>query len=145
MKIEISKEINNLTGEYVPVEEAVFNGLKDFIFCSQDVYEDKKYEQRMQGESLDVHTINDKTILNKEVEFKIMIKKESIFLIHKPFDYDCSNGMFINLYEQEEFPLYPGSVVQLGLKQQFLMERFNTGLIASPGKRSNMEDRFIAL
>ena len=25
------------------------------------------------------------------------------------------------------------------------MERFNTGLIAAPGKRSNMEDRFIAI
>lgn len=25
------------------------------------------------------------------------------------------------------------------------MERFNTGLIAAPGKRSNMEDRFIAV
>jgi hypothetical protein len=66
-------------------------------------------------------------------------------LIHKPFDYEHSSGVFINLWEQEEFPIQPGSVIQIGLKQQFLMERFNTGLIAAPGKRSNMEDRFIAV
>jgi serine/threonine protein phosphatase PrpC len=33
----------------------------------------------------------------------------------------------------------------MGSKNQFILERFNTGLIAAPGKRSNMEDSFLII
>ena len=66
MKIEIFKEIEpqiNQKSKYAPVDEVVFNGLKDFVFCSQDMYEEAEYEKRVkQGENIDVHTINDKSI-----------------------------------------------------------------------------------
>jgi len=51
----------------------------------------------------------------------------------------------MKLYPDEEFPLQLGSVVQMGTKTQFILERFNTGIIAAPGKRANMEDTFVVV
>jgi len=63
-------------------------------------------------------------------------------LKHKPFDYEDSYGVFMRLHLGETYPLFPGDVISLGSKNQFVLERFNLGLIAAPGRRSNMEDRF---
>ena len=46
-------------------------------------------------------------IANKH-EFKVIQKRESIFLVHSPFDYDFSNGVFMKLYPEEEYPLQLG-------------------------------------
>ena len=72
-----------------------------------------------------------------------MYMNESIYIVNRPFDYEYSNGLFFKLYPHEEYPLQLGSVIQMGTKTQFIIERFNTGLIAAPGKRANMEDAMI--
>ena len=95
--------------------------------------------------SVIVACITDPYITTKKLEFRITYKNESIYLIHQPFDYENSNGVFMNLKPQEEYPLHIGTVIQMGSKTQYLVERFNTGLIASSGKRNNMEDSFIAI
>lgn len=118
---------------------AHFDGMKDFIFCSSDVNEENKYDDY---DSL-LFVIDDPKITAKQLEFKIVQKRESIYLIHKQFDYEYSNGVFMALLPEEEYPLQSGTVFQMGTKTQFIIERFNTGLIAAPGKRTNMEDTFV--
>ena len=113
--------------------------MKEFIFCSSDVQEENKYDNY---ESL-LFVIDDPKITAKQLEFKIVQKRESIYLVHKLFDYEYSNGVFMALLPEEEYPLQSGSVIQMGTKTQFIIERFNTGLIAAPGKRTNMEDTFV--
>lgn len=46
----------------------------------------------------------------------------------------------MKLFPEEDFPIKGGSVFQIGALNQFIIERFNTGIIAAPGKRANMED-----
>lgn len=36
-------------------------------------------------------------------------------------------------------------MIQIGTKIQFLLEKYNTGIIASPGRRGNMEDSFVII
>jgi len=50
------------------------------------------------------------------LEFRIVYQKESIYIVHKPFDYEHSNGVFFKLYNQEEYPIVPGSIIQVGTK-----------------------------
>lgn len=120
-----------------------FDGMTDFIFCSNDVNEEFKYQDNIFD--YNVVCIKDPSInqLAKNLEFKVMQKNESIFLVQSPFNYEFSNGVFIKLHPEEEYPLMHGSIFQMGTKNQFIMERFNTGIIAARGKRVNMEDSFI--
>lgn len=87
--------------------------------------------------------IRDPAILAKNLEFKVVYKKESFYLIHNPFNYEYSNGVMMKLFPEEEFPIKGGSVFQIGALNQFVVERFNTGIIAAPGKRANMEDCYL--
>ena len=66
-------------------KEVVINGLKDFVFCSADVNDQKNYSKF--PDVLQTFVINDKDIKAKSVEFRIVYKKESIYLITQPFDY----------------------------------------------------------
>ena len=92
--------------------EITFDGRRDFIFCSSDVNEEKKYVEEMQDEnSIIVACITDPSITTKKLEFRITYKNESVYLIHSPFDYEYSNGVFMNLKPQEEYPLHIGSVI----------------------------------
>ena len=40
-----------------------------------------------------------------------MYKKESIYLMHKKFDYENSNGVFFKLNPEEEYPLNLDTVI----------------------------------
>lgn len=89
--------------------------------------------------------IRDPNINSRHFEFRIAYvrSKNKVVIISRPFDYECGQGVFMRLRPQEEFPIELGSVIQLGTRNVFILERFNTGLIASSGRRSNMEDSFI--
>mgnify|MGYP000267928503 FL=1 len=145
--IEISKlvesETKNEKATYKHIGDIEFDGMKDFVFCTNDVNEENKYEK--QENEIQLICIQDPKINASKLEFKIVQKKESIYLINRPFDYENSNGVFMKLYPEEEFPLHIGSVIKMGTKTQFIVERFNTGIIAAPGKRSNMEDNFLVV
>ena len=146
ISIEILKEMvpqglpPSAKKQLVKVGEFDIDGIKDFIVCTNDVITEMKY-----GEKNDKHIvvpINDPHITTKNLEFKIVYKKESLYLTHKLFNYEVSNGVFMKLHQEEEYPLSAGSVFQMGTLNQFIIERYNTGLIAAPGKRANMEDQF---
>lgn len=51
----------------------------------------------------------------------------------------------MKLYEGEQYPIMPNSVIQIGSKIQFLLEKYNTGIIAAPGRRGQMEDSFVII
>jgi len=91
--------------------------MQDFVFCSADINEEKKYEEKMEDYSVVcIKDPNINNIIANKLEFKIVQKKESIFLIHNPFDYENSNGVFMKMYPEEEYPLHLGSVIQMGTK-----------------------------
>ena len=54
--------------------------------------------------------IKDPGILAENLEFKIVYKKESFYMVHKHFNYDISNGVMMKLFPEEEFPIKGGSV-----------------------------------
>jgi serine/threonine protein phosphatase PrpC len=94
--------------QLVKVGEFDIDGIKDFIVCTNDVITEMKY-----GEKNDKHIvvpINDPHITTKNLEFKIVYKKESLYLTHKLFNYEVSNGVFMKLHQEEEYPLSAGSV-----------------------------------
>lgn len=94
------------------VGETELDGTKDFIFCSNDINTECKYEE--QNEKIQVVCIRDPAILAKNLEFKIVYKKESFYLVHNHFNYDFSNGVMMKLFPEEEFPIKAGSVFQIG-------------------------------
>jgi hypothetical protein len=67
-----------------------------------------KYEEKT--EKIMVVCIKDPNITAKNMEFKIVYKKESLYLTHKLFNYDVSNGVFMKLHPEEEYPLNAGTV-----------------------------------
>ncbi len=79
------------------------DGMRDFVFCSNDLYIQNNYESR--GAEIEAIPITDPDINAKNLEIKILYKKESWYLLHKKFDYDYSNGVFMKLYPEEEYPL----------------------------------------
>mmetsp|Transcript_4396 Transcript_4396/g.6383 ORF Transcript_4396/g.6383 Transcript_4396/m.6383 type:complete len:96 (+) Transcript_4396:1167-1454(+) len=81
----------------------------------------------------------------KNFKFSFLYHKETICIQHKLFDYDQSNGVFMKMYPYEEYPLSLGSVIQMGTKTQFLVERYNVGFVAAPGRRAVMEDSYIII
>lgn len=129
--------------DYMQEGDITFTGVQDFVFCSQDVNEAKEYEKNQ--DEVQVFVIKDKEINAKNLEFRLVYKRESVYLISQPFDYQYSNSVFIKLQEGEEYPLHPSSVIQIGTKIQFLVEKYNTGIIAAPGRRGNMEDSFVII
>ena len=130
---------------YELVKEVHFDGLCDFVFCSNDINTLKEYVA--QTDVLQAYVMQDdpKETQTKGLEFRMVYKRESVFLISQPFDYQYSNGLFIKLYEGEQYPLVPSSVIQIGSKIQFIMEKYHTGIIAAPGRRSSMEDSFVII
>lgn len=94
------------------VGEREFDGMTEFVFCSNDVNEEKKYEENVDDyQVVCIKDPNINSIIANKLEFKIVQKQESVFLIHNPFDYENSNGVFMKLYEDEEYPLHLGSVI----------------------------------
>lgn len=94
--------------------DIIFDGMLDFIFCSSDVCTENKYEDK--SAEIQVVSIRDPNITAKNLEFRVVYQKESIYIVHKPFDYEHSNGVFFKLYNQEEYPIVPGSIIQVGTK-----------------------------
>ena len=86
-----------------------------------------------------------KTESNRTFEFRLSFDKETkqLVLSHTPFNYENSHGIFMRVNPLEACPLFMGNVILMGLKNQLVLERFNVGIIAAPGRRSNMEDNFI--
>lgn len=121
------------------VAEVNFDGMKDVLLCTPDLFEENKYDEN--DSDLQIIPCDEEKARNLEVQVKYM--RESIYLVHRCFDYEHSNGVFMKLLPKEQYPLECGSVIQLGTQTQFILERFNTGIIAAPGNRAHMEDQFI--
>lgn len=97
---------------HVKVGEIEFDGMKDFVICSSDVYEVNEYAKKTDiFQVVCMRDASNSNILASKFELKIVIKKESLYLIQKPFDYEFSNGVFMKLYPHEEYPLQMGSVI----------------------------------
>ena len=79
----------------------------------------------------------------KNLEVQVKYMRESIYLVHRWFDYEYSNCVFMKLLPKEYHPFKCGSIIQLGTQTQLILERFNKGIIAAPGNIAYMEDQFI--
>ncbi|CDW79355.1 ppp1r13b protein [Stylonychia lemnae] len=53
-----------------------------------------------------------------------------------------STNPYFKLFKDEKYHLQPGQIVNLGLSS-YIVERFNTGVIADVGTRGSMEDTYI--
>jgi len=55
-----------------------------------------------------------------------------------------SCGLYKRLFVGEQFYLRPEDAFRIG-KQEFLLERFNTGIISDIGQRKSMEDSYCCI
>jgi hypothetical protein len=64
-------------------------------------------------------------------------------LVLKTLNFNCweSCGVFKRLFELESYILRPGHAFRIGTLE-FLVERFNTGIVSDIGQRAHMEDSY---
>lgn len=63
----------------------------------------------------------------------------TIVLRNLCLDTTKSCGLYKRLFEQEAYNLQPGDAFRIGTLE-FLIERFNTGIVSDIGQRDYMED-----
>lgn len=96
---------------------------------------------------------------NPQVKF-VSIQGDRIAPSHFEIYYETSNntlllhnlnelteescGLYKRLFVGEKFYLRPEDAFRIG-KQEFLLERFNTGIIADIGQRKSMEDTYCCI
>lgn len=68
-------------------------------------------EGMVSNRKMNVFKISDPSVTQKQVSIQVYYKNESIYLISKQFEYSHSNGVFMKLHPDEEFPLSLGSVI----------------------------------
>lgn len=64
----------------------------------------------------------------------------------KNLNLDCweSCGVYQRLFDTESYSLRPGHAFRIGTLE-FLVERFNTGIISDIGQRPHMEDSYCVI
>lgn len=67
--------------------------------------------------------------------------KGTLMLRNLNMDPDQSCGLYKMLQPQEHHNLQPGDAFRIGTLE-FVMERFNTGIISDIGQRDHMEDKY---
>lgn len=78
-QVDANKHLHgNEERSYNLVKEILFTGLRDFVFCSSDVNELREYEN--QSEVVQVFVM-DEDVQAKKLEFRIVYKKESVYMI----------------------------------------------------------------
>jgi serine/threonine protein phosphatase PrpC len=55
-----------------------------------------------------------------------------------------SCGVYRRLFDQESYSLRPGHAFRIGTLE-FLVERYNTGIVSDIGQRPNMEDSYACI
>ena len=70
----------NTSQQYQLVKEFQFNGMKDFVFCSQSANQANDYENKQE---LDIYIMEEDTKghQTKTLEFRIVYKRESVYLL----------------------------------------------------------------
>ncbi len=64
-------------------------------------------------------------------------------LLVKNLNLDCweSCGIYRRVFNDEEYCLRPGNAFRIGTLE-FMVERFNTGIVSDIGQRQNNEDSY---
>ena len=71
--------------------------MKDVLLCTPDLFEENKYDEN--DSDLQIVICDEEKAKNLEVQVKYM--RESIYLVHRCFDYEYSNGVFMKLLPKE--------------------------------------------
>jgi hypothetical protein len=73
--------------------------------------------------------------------FEIVYENNSLMM--KNLNLDCweSCGVYKRLFNEECYSLRPGSAFRIGTLE-FLVERYNTGIVSDIGQRQNNEDSY---
>ena len=53
-----------------------------------------------------------------------------------------STNPFFKLFKDEKFHIQPGNIISMGASS-YMVERFNTGVVADVGNRGSMEDTYL--
>lgn len=79
-----------------------------------------------------------------ERHFEILFDNNS--LIMRNLNLDCweSCGVYKRLFDTENYILRPGHAFRIGTLE-FLVERFNTGIVSDIGQRPHMEDTYAVI
>lgn len=77
--------------------EVIFDGKNEVVF-SPELQEEQKTH----------YYIGEEEICAKNFEIKLEYKNGKILLHSKPFDYQLSCGLFMKLYQGEEYPILFG-------------------------------------
>lgn len=92
------------------------------------------------GENCDVRIAGDRIC---SLHFRIKYHKEGLRLINLNLNEGESCGVYKRLLD-EPFQLKPGNAFRIGTLE-FVVERFNTGIVSDIGQRQSMEDTFSAI
>lgn len=76
-----------------------------------------------------------------EKHFEILFDNNT--MIVRNLNLNCweSCGVYRRLFDQENYILRPGHAFRIGTLE-FLVERFNTGIVSDIGQRAHMEDSY---
>ena len=109
------------------LKEIPLVGDKPIFFGSKEGVKDSKF------------ILNGERIV--ENHFEILFDNNS--LIMRNLNLSCwdSCGVYRRLFDQENYILRPGHAFRIGTLE-FLVERFNTGIVSDIGQRAHMEDTY---
>jgi hypothetical protein len=105
------------------------NGDKPIIFGAKDSGDKDLIKFVLNGERI------------VEEHFEIVFNNSTLVL--RNLNTNCweSCGVYRRLFDQESFSLRPGHAFRIGTLE-FLVERFNTGIVSDIGQRPHMEDSY---
>lgn len=102
-------------------------GDKSLVFGNKDLGKEAKYN--LNGERV------------VERHFEILFDNNSMVIRNLNLSCWESCGVYRRLFEQESYILRPGHAFRIGTLE-FLVERFNTGIVSDIGQRPHMEDSY---
>jgi hypothetical protein len=76
-----------------------------------------------------------------ENHFEIVFDHNTLILRNLNLNCWDSCGVYRRLFDQESYSLRPGHAFRIGTLE-FLVERYNTGIVSDIGQRPNMEDSY---
>lgn len=79
-----------------------------------------------------------------ENHFEIVFDNNTLILRNLNMNCWESCGVYRRLFDQESYSLRPGHAFRIGTLE-FLVERYNTGIVSDIGQRPNMEDSYACI
>jgi hypothetical protein len=107
-------------------------GEKSIIFGSKDHV----------GKDASKFIINGDRIVDNH--FEIVFDNNTLVLRNLNMNCWESCGVYRRLFDQESYSLRPGHAFRIGTLE-FLVERFNTGIVSDVGQRPHMEDSYACI